>query len=136
MRTYNLFISHSWNYGDPYYRLINLLRQRSYFRFKDYSVPKDDPIHDARTVAQLHKALKNRMQPCSVVLIIGGVYATYSKWMNKEINLAKNGFSSPKPILAIKPRGSDKRSSVVREAADKTVGWYTNSIVAAIRELG
>ncbi len=136
MRTYNLFISHSWSYDDTYDRLISLLRQRRYFRFKDYSVPKDDPIHDAPTVTQLRKAIKNQMQPCSVVLITGGVYATYSKWINEEINLAKNGFSRPKTIIAIKPRGSDKRSSVVREAADKTVGWYTNSIVAAIRELG
>ena len=136
MRTYNLFISHTWSYGDAYDRLINLLRLRRYFRFKDYSVPKYDPIHDAPTVTQLRKAIKNQMQPCSVVLIMAGIYATYSKWIQEEIDLAKNGFSSSKPIIAIKPRGSEKRSSIVREAVAKTVGWNTDSIVAAIRELG
>ncbi len=41
MKTYNLFISHSWAYPD-YERLIELLKKRSDFHFKDYSVPKHD----------------------------------------------------------------------------------------------
>ena len=57
MRTYHLFISHSWNYGDQYDRLINLLQERSYFEFKDYSVPQDDPIHNAGTAADLTESI-------------------------------------------------------------------------------
>ncbi len=136
MRTYNLFISHSWSYRDAYDGLISLLRGKPYFRFKDYSVPKDDPIHNAPTVTQLREAIKNQMQPCSVVLIMAGVYATYSKWIHEEIDLAKKGFTSPKSIIAIKPRGSERLSTVVQEAANKIVGWNTDSIVEAIRELG
>ena len=44
MKTYNLFISHSWSYPDAYERFINLLKARPYFAFKDYSVPPDDPF--------------------------------------------------------------------------------------------
>ena len=29
MNMYNLFISHSWRYGDAYDRLLNLLKNRS-----------------------------------------------------------------------------------------------------------
>ena len=47
MQTYNLFISHSWRYGDQYARIYCLLRDRPYFAFRDYSVPQNDPVHNA-----------------------------------------------------------------------------------------
>ena len=75
------------------------------------------------------------MAPCSAVLILAGVYATYSKWINVEIDLAKNGFAQPKPIIAIRPWGSERTSVPVREAADREVGWNTESVVSAIREV-
>ena len=136
MRTYNLFVSHSWAYSDAYDRLIGLLENRGYFSFRDYSVPKDDPIHDAGTDAQLRQAIRNHMSPCSVVIILAGVYATYSKWINTEIALAQNGFTTAKPILAVRPWGSERISRVVSEAADEIVGWNTESVVSAIRRLG
>ncbi len=135
MRTFNLFISHSWTYGDAYDRLVNLLRARSYFQFRNYSVPQDDPIHNAGTDAQLREAIWRQMAPCSAVLILAGVYATYSKWINIEIDLAKNGFTGPKPIIAIRPWGSERTSVPVREAADREVGWNTESVVRAVREV-
>ena len=44
---YNLFISHSWTYGDSYDRLIEMLDDAPNFYYKDYSVPKNSPIHNA-----------------------------------------------------------------------------------------
>ena len=136
MQTYNLFISHSWWYGDQYDRLYSLLRARRYFAFRDYSVPQDDPIHDAATDAQLRRAIRDQMTPCHVVLILAGVYASYSKWINIEIDLAKEGFQRPKPIIAIWPRGNTLISRRVREAADEIANWSTERIVRAIRRLG
>ena len=46
------------------------------------------------------------MAPASCVLILAGVYSTYSKWINIEIDLAKNGFYTPKRIIAIEPLSS------------------------------
>ena len=135
MRTYNLFISHSWTYGDQYDRLVNLLRARPYFQFRNYSVSQDDPIHYVGTDAQLREAIWRQMSPCSAVLILAGVYATYSKWINIEIDLAKRGFMYPKPVIAIRPWGSERTSVPVREAADIEVGWNTASVVSAIREV-
>ena len=134
--TYNLFISHSWRYSEAYENLVALLKKRQYFAFRDYSVPLDDPIHDAPNTTALRQAISNHMQPCHVVLISAGVYATYSKWINIEIDLAKKGFTKAKPIIAIRPWGSERISAPVRAAADKIVGWNTESIVSAIRELG
>ena len=58
MHTFNLFISHSWTYSDQYERLVALLQNRGYFSFRNYSVPRDDPIHSAGTIAQLRQAIK------------------------------------------------------------------------------
>ena len=135
MKTYNLFISHSWNYSDQYGRLVKLLRGRGYFAFRDYSVPPDDPIRRAGTDAQLRQAIRDQMAPCHVVLILAGVYATYSKWINIEIALALEGFARPKPIIALRPRGSVRISEPVRLAADRIVSWNTESVVRTIRDL-
>lgn len=135
MRTHHLFISHSWNYSSQYKNLMSLLRQRPYFSFKDFSVPRDDPIHDAGTSAELRRAIRAKMSPCGVVLILAGVYASYSKWINEEIDLARRDFLQPKPVIAIKPYGSTRMSVRVQEAADRIVGWNTESVVSAIREL-
>lgn len=129
---YNLFISHSWAYGKAYNDLKELLDAKLYFSYKDYSVPKDDPIHNAGSDSELKAAIKRQMQPASCIIILAGVYATYSKWINIEIELAK---SMNKKIIAIKPRAAERISSVVKNAADKIVGWNTDSVVDAIREL-
>ncbi len=135
MKTHNLFISHSWSYSASYNRLNNLLDSRRYFSYRNYSVPRDDPIHNAGTNEQLREAIRTQMRPCGVILILAGVYATYSKWINEEIKLAQSGFQFEKPIIAIKPRGSKRTSVAVKEAARSIVGWNTDSIVAAIRKL-
>ncbi|MBU3668917.1 MAG: molecular chaperone Tir [Candidatus Taylorbacteria bacterium] len=134
MRHYNIFISHSWAYGDAYDKLIKMLDDDPRFNYKDYSVPKDDPIHDAPNSYALSQAIQNQMRFCDVIIILAGVYSTYSDWINKEIALAK-GFTNPKPILAIEPWASEKTSSVVKNNADKIVKWNTSSIVNGIREL-
>jgi len=131
--TYNLFISHSWAYGDAYDRLCDMLRAAPRFEYKDYSVPKDNPIHNANNTAQLRAAIKAQMSSASAVLIMAGKYATYSKWINEEISLAQNGFMYKKPIIAITPWGAQQISSVVRDAADEITGWNTSSILDAIR---
>jgi len=43
------------------------------------------------------------MAPCGVVLILAGVYASYSKWIDIEIDLAQDEFTFSKPIIAIAP---------------------------------
>ena len=127
---YNLFISHSWTYSDAYEGLIALLDAKPYFIYRNYSVPKNDPIHNASNNYQLKEAIRKQMQPASCVLILAGVYATYSKWINIEIELAK---SIGKKIIAIQPWGAERTSLVVTNAADLIVGWNTDSIVKAIR---
>lgn len=129
---YNLFISHSWNYSNTYDDLVRLLNNKPYFSYKNYSVPKNDPIHNASNDYQLKNAIRQQMRPASCVLILAGVYATYSKWINIEIELAKE---LNKKIIAVEPWASKNTSIIVKNSADRIVGWNTDSIVNAIREL-
>ena len=118
-----------WN---QYNALCQLLNARLYFGWRNYSVPKDDPIHNASTDTLLRQAIEKQMKNASVVVILAGVYATYSKWINIEIKLAKK---LGKPILAVECWGSERTSTIVKQSANRIVKWNTESIVAAIREL-
>jgi len=131
---YNLFISHSWAYGDAYEKLIALLKGNPNFQFKDYSVPRNSPIHNAPNQHQLREAIKTQMAPATCVLIIAGVYSTYSKWINIEIDLAQNGFYTPKRIIAVQPWGAERTSLVVKNVANEIVNWQASSIMEAIRK--
>jgi hypothetical protein len=103
------------------------------FVYRNYSVPKNDPVHNAPNAQALYDAIKQRVQFCEVVIIMAGVYSTYSKWIQKEIQIAKKDFD--KPILAVKPWANTQVSTVVQDNADLLVNWSTISIVSAIREL-
>ena len=127
---YHIFISHSWSYSDHYDRLLGLLNQNPYFYYRNYSVPKDDPIHNAPNSQLLREAIKRQIQPASCVLILAGVYSTYSKWINIEIELAK---IMNKKIIAVEPFGSEITSQVVKQNADVIVKWNSSSIISAIR---
>jgi len=133
LKSRSLFISHSWSYGDAYKKLVDLLDAAPNFQYKNYSVPKDDPVHNAPNAEALYKAIKNQMVFCDVVLIMAGKYATYSKWIEREIQIAKRDYR--KPIVGIRPWANEQVSSVVSDAADRLVSWSTSSIVLAIREL-
>lgn len=134
---YNLFISHSWSYGDAYLKLCGLLDKAPYFSYKNYSVPKDDPLrisakNDYYYDLQLREKLEDKMKYASVVLILAGVYATYSDSIDMEISIANK---LGKPIIAIEPWGSEKTSKIVKNSAHLVVSWNTASIVNAIKEL-
>ena len=79
---------------------------------------------------KLKEAIRRQMQPASCILILAGVYSTYSKWINIEIELAQ---SMGKKIIAIELWGAERTSSKVKSAAHNIVRWNTDSIINAIR---
>ena len=135
MNTKSLFISHSWRYNDEYKRLTDLLINRGYFSFKDYSVPKDDPIRILGKTAyerKLREGIINQMRFFDVVILIAGKYVTYSDSIQMELQIARE---MGKPILAIRPYGANQTTSLAEVYADRIVNWNSDSIVDAIREL-
>lgn len=131
MRTYDVFISHAWKYNKEYYRLESMLESYPYFRFRNYSVPEHDPL-SFDCVKDLVNQLDEQIRQSSVILVIGGMYCQYRKWIQKEIEIAKK---YDKPILLVQPWGSNKIPSIVETSATKIVGWNSASIVQAIKEL-
>lgn len=98
--------------------------------YYNHSVPKNDPIHTNGTDKQLSDAIEAKVKGCSCVIILAGVYATYSKWINKEIEMARK---YSKPIIAVQPWGAERTSSVVKNAATVIVGWNAKSVANAVR---
>lgn len=131
-KQYRLFISHSWAYSDAYRKVMDLLDNQN-LSYYNHSVPIDDPIHTNGTDRQLYESIKNKISGTNCVLILAGVYASYSKWINKEIEISK---AFGKPIIAIEPWASEKTSKVVKDNATVIVKWQSASIVNAIKEYG
>lgn len=132
IKRYRLFISHSWKYSNFYNQIIEFLNNQN-LSYYDHSVPMNDPIHTDGTDEQLYEAIKNKISGTNCVLILAGVYSTYSTWINKEIEISK---AFGKPIIAIEYWGAERTSAIVKNNADVIVKWQGASIVKAIKELG
>ncbi len=131
----HIFISHSWTYSQHYETLhswifgTNWSTGQASLAFRDFSVPKDDPIHDAPSAWSLREAIYRKVDRCHVVVCPTGMYASYSEWIQKELEGAQ---AKGKAVLGVDPWGQTRRSSVVADAADRTVGWNSKSVVGGI----
>ncbi len=130
LKTYRLFISHAWSHNAEYYRLQKLLDEAARFKFQNYSVPEHDPI-DGSTTTALKNQLLRQIRPVNIVLILAGMYANHSDWIQFEIDSAKN---LNKPIIGISPWGQRRKPLIVQDSVNEMVNWNTNSIVRAIRK--
>ena len=134
----HVFISHSWAYSGHYDTLADWIFKQKWhvgqasLMLQDYSVPKGDPIHNAGSDRALQAAIFNQIARCHVVVIPLGMYANYSKWIQKEITGAS---PQAKPILGVDPWGQQRSSSVVANAAKEMVGWNSKSVVGGIWRL-
>ena len=126
---YRIFISHSWNYSKHYDKIESFLQQEN-ISYYNHSIPKTDPIHTNGSYNQLRDAIEAKIKGCSCVIILAGVYSSYSKWINIEIELAQK---YAKPIIAVQPWGAEHTSVVVKNAANIIVGWNARSVANAVR---
>jgi len=133
LKTYDLFLSHAWKYNDDYNRLVKMLNDAPAFKWRNYSVPEHDPLIDPNTYVgkvKLAELLDKQIRPVNCVIILGGMYAAYSEWILKEIQIAQ---SYGKPIIGVYPWGQQNMPLAVQNAADDLVKWNTDTIVSAIR---
>lgn len=134
----HVFISHSWTYSGHYDTLSSWIFEKNWrvgqasLDLRDFSVPKDDPIHNAPTRSKLKDAIYNQIRRSHVIVIPTGMYANYSEWIQKEIDGAD---AYNKPILAVNPWGQERKSTVVYSACSKLVGWNSESVVDGIWKL-
>ncbi|KVT69097.1 nuclease [Burkholderia ubonensis] len=131
LKTYVGFISHAWSYHDEYARLEQMLRGAPNFLFRNSSVPRTNPILGVRSTQQLTNALDEQIRVSNIVLILGGMYAAHSEWIEVEIKIAA---AYRKPIIGVVPWGQQRTPQVVQLAAKEMVRWNTDSIVSSIRQ--
>lgn len=128
-KEYKLFISHSWDHDDVLQDLKNLIDSRGYFPATYTQIEKDCPI-DSDKAWVIKANITKRLQESDVVLAIAGVYASYSEWMQWEMDKAKElGLR----VIGVIPRGQEHISHEVFNRSAVDVHWNADSIVDAIR---
>jgi hypothetical protein len=127
LRTYQVFISHAWTHSDDYYRVVDFLKEAPHFAWRNLSVPRHDPAPGS----QLEYGLREQMRYADVFLIIAGMYAAHSDWIDFELAFARR---IGRPIIGIRKWGGERVPVAISSVARDVVGWQSASIVAAIRQ--
>ena len=129
MKTYKVFISHSWKYVNNLKKLRSMLEAKGYFKVEFTEVPPSSPINSENS-AYVKTRLKKKIMESDIVLGIAGMYASYSDWMDWELSTA---VKNDKKVIGVIARGAQRISLTVSNYSTITVRWNTNSIVTAIR---
>ena len=125
-----IFISHAWDHNDDYWTIVNWLKNASNFAWSNCSVPSHDGLSDT-TTAGLKRAITRQINPAQVVIIIAGMYAAHSDWIDYEIDEAVR---LEKTIIGIRPRGQQRVPTKIQDNATIMVNWNSSSLIRAIRQ--
>lgn len=124
-----LFISHAWQYDDGYKTMVKWFNDEPNFYWKNSSIPKTDALPD-KTTAGLKRGITAQISPAQGVVIVAGMYAAHSDWIEYEIKEAQR---LGKVIIGVKPWGNERMPQIVQDAASIVVGWNSASVITAIR---
>lgn len=130
LRNYHIMISHSWDYNSHYEKVCSWLNDAKNFTWSNYSVPFSNPL-DVKGKKELKEKLRNRISNCSCVIVLSGMYVSYSEWIDYEIDTAKE---LGKPIIGVKPWGQERIPVKIQNDSTVLVGWNSNSVVQAVRD--
>ena len=134
--TIRVFIAHAWDYDHHYETLAGWIFGTPWhftgtnrpILFENMSVPKHDPIH-ARGRPAIEEALAQRIHRSDIVVAPAGLYASHRDWIDFEVRTA-NYYGVP--VLQVNPRGQQRLSMTIKQAADHEVNWNSQSVVNAI----
>lgn len=124
-----LFISHAWQYDQAYLTLVKWFDDEPNFLWKNCSIPSTNALPD-KTTSGLAQGITRQINPAQGVLIIAGMYAAHSGWIDWEISEARR---LGKTIIGIKPWGNQLMPVKVQEAANVLVNWNSASVISTIR---
>ena len=130
LKTRMIFISHAWSYSPHYDKIVEWFNDASNFSWKNCSISSARGLPDT-TKKGLEAGMTRQINPSQVVVLLGGMYAAHSDWIEYEINEAKR---LSKPVVAVKPWGQERIPKIVRDASwCEPVGWNSASVVSAVR---
>lgn len=127
-----IFISHAWQYDQHYWTLVSWFNDEPNFAWKNCSVPSHDSLPD-KTSKGLSAGMTRQISPAQVVIVLGGMYAVHSAWIDYEISEAKR---MNKTIIGIAPWGQERIPLKVQNTSVcPVVRWQRASIIQAVRHL-
>lgn len=130
LKTRMLFISHAWKYSEHYEKMVGWLKSAPNFTWKNCSVPSTDALPD-KTSKGLEHGMTRQISPAQGVIILAGMYAAHSGWIDYEINEAVR---MHKVIIGVKPWGAERIPANVQSAATVMIGWNSANVIQAIRD--
>jgi hypothetical protein len=130
LRQRMIFISHAWDYDSDYRTLVDWFNDEPNFEWFNCSVPIHDALPD-KTSTGLSIGMTRQINAAQVVIIIAGMYAAHSEWIDYEIDEA---LRMGKIIIGIEPWGQQRVPQRVQDAVKVMVGWNSASIINAIRQ--
>lgn len=129
-KSYKVFVSHSWAHDDVLQNLKALLEDRGYFDVTYTHVEKNAPINSSLD-SVIKGNITKKLIESDVVLAIAGIFASYSDWMQWEMDKAQElGLN----VIGIIPWGQERISLQVANRSVDNVHWNADSIVEAIRK--
>ncbi|ECC2479598.1 TIR domain-containing protein [Salmonella enterica] len=129
-KTYSVFISHCWDYNDSLIKLKDLLNKEDGLIASYEEVTVDAPIN-SEDEKYIKRVLKAKIAASDVFIVVAGMYTAHSDWMKWEIETA---VANNVPVIGIRPHGSQRIPQIVTDNAKVIVGWYTPSIISAIKD--
>ena len=131
-KNFNIFISHAWKKDEEFERVLKFLNASEHFKYTNFGCPFEDAqeVHK-HTEEELSKTLEDQIVQSQIVIIASGMYSAHSKWIQKEIDIAKK-FN--RPIIVIKPWGNKFTPMAVTNITRELLDWDTASILEAIRK--
>lgn len=130
LKVRKLFISHAWSYSAHYYQIVNWFNEELNFTWSNYySVPRHDSCSET-TSAGLTRCMNNQLKLSQCVIMLAGMYAAHSAWIENEI---KEAARMGKTIIGVRPWGQERVPQIIQDNVDVMVGWNRASIISAIR---
>jgi len=125
-----IFISHAWDYNDDYWTIVKWFNEENNFSWSNCSVPSHDSLPD-KTTKGLKEGITRQINPAQAVIIIGGMYAAHSDWIDYEIDEA---IRLNKTIIGIRPWGQILVPKKIQDSAIVMVNWQAASLIQAVRD--
>lgn len=125
----NLFISHVWSYDSHYNTIVKWFDEASNFKWKNYSVPSHDACSETSRKG-LESCLTRQINPAQGIIILAGMWANYSDWINYEIDEAVR---LNKIIIGVRTWGQERTPKKIQDTADTMVNWQSSTVIEAVR---
>lgn len=133
-KTYELFISHGWEYNDNYYRMIEFLDKTQNALDGFNYEPASDAEHDAphrKYEDELKVEMRAQIDRSEAVFILSDQYEHNAYWLDFAMDYAHK---SDTPVLGMRPWGEKRTPAAVEQHSDALLQWDTREIEKALNK--